>query len=356
VPAGGFPRDDEGDFVHNQRALRLRESMPAILGNDRMFQFRGTTLVDRWISRLRFRDCYAALPLASALNARQEEAVARLRSDGYAMLEGHIERGVLRVLQAELQEALEALRFEMPCLAQTRIDPARDRDLIDAYMYASPAQLAARGLAFSRDEARDYGQVIRDFNPSTLTVYPLAWSAAYRKVWLDPFILGIAAAYTGMVPKMAEAFVRRNFPSPYRTMNHFWHRDLNHKHYMLKAFLFLSDCTLETGPHEFVAGSHRLFEPLNGRRYFDDEQVDAAFPRGSRERVVSEVAAGTVLLEDTRGLHRADMPQTGHRDLGYVTFMPMNENPAARYYDLPAAAYRELTPFQRAFVPSHNVV
>src|SRR5687768_4623807 len=114
--------------------------MPAaLLPNDRMFQFRGTTVVDRWISRLRFRDCYAGLPLAPALSTRQEEAVVRLRADGYVMLEGHIEPGRLRVLQAELHQSLVSLRFEMPCLAQTRIDPRRDRDLIDAYLYASPA-------------------------------------------------------------------------------------------------------------------------------------------------------------------------------------------------------------------------
>ena len=241
----------------------------------------------------------------------------------------------------------------MPCLAQTRIKPDRDQDLIDNYLFAATAELASRGLTFAKNEALSYEQVIRDFNPSTLTLYMLKESAAYRSLWLDPSILGIAAGYLGFVPKMVEAYVRRNFPSPYRTMNHFWHRDLNHKHYMLKAFVFLSDCTRDTGPHEFVRGSHRRFTPLNGKRYYNDEEIDRALAATSQARIVSEVPAGTVILEDTRGLHRADMPKTGFRDLGYATFMPWNDGPA--YYELPLSAHEKLSALQQAFVPRRNV-
>ena len=328
----------------------------ATLRNDRMFWFRGTTIVDRWISRLRFPDCYSKLPLLPRLERAQAECVDQLRESGYVLIQRHIEPGLLRVLQAELHEALAGLQFEMPCLAQTRIDPARDRDLIDAYLYGTPAQFEKRGLAFSRHEAESYEQVLRDFNPSTLTVYPLAASDAFRRVWLDPFLLGIVAGYLGMVPKMVEAYVRRNFPSPYRTMNHFWHRDLNHKHFMIKAFIFLSDCTLDTGPHEYVSGSHRAFEPLNGKRYYRDDEVDAAWPRGSQRRIVSEVPAGTVLLEDTRGLHRADMPNAGYRDLGYATFVPMQDAASTRLYEIPRAACAQLSALQQSFVPRSNLV
>ena len=328
----------------------------ATLRNDRMFWFRGTTIVDRWISRLRFSDCYSKLPLLPRLDAVQTDCVNRLREHGYVLLRSHIPPAALRTMQDEFRQALTDLRFEMPCLAQTRIDPQRDRDLIDDYLYASPRQFAARGLAFDRSEARDYDQVVRDFNPSTLTAYMLSESEAFRRAWLDPFLLGVVASYLGMVPKMAEAYVRRNFPSPYRTMNHFWHRDLNHKHFMIKAFIFLSDCTLDTGPHEYVSGSHRVFEPLNGRRYYRDDEVDAAWPRGSQRRIVSEVPAGTVLLEDTRGLHRADMPNAGYRDLGYATFVPMRDAASTRLYEIPRAACAQLSALQQSFVPRSNLV
>src|SRR6185369_9921701 len=138
--------------------------------------------------------------------------------------------------------ALAGLRFEMPCLAQNRVDPLRHRQLIDNFMYGTPAQMAAWGVAFDRAEAQSYEQVVAEFNPSTLTAYMLEQSAAYRAAWLDPFLLGIVCGYLGMVPKLAEAYVRRNFPAPYRTMNHYWHRDLNAPFHLLKIFFFLFDC------------------------------------------------------------------------------------------------------------------
>jgi hypothetical protein len=323
-------------------------------GSDRVFRFRDTNIMDRWANKLRYASGYSRLPLVPELSATQQNQLQHLREFGYVVLERHIDPLLLKTLQTELQVALDDLKFEMPCLAQARIKPDRDQDLIDNYLFAATAELASRGLTFARSEALSYEQVIRDFNPSTLTLYMLKESAAYRSLWLDPAILGIAAGYLGFVPKMVEAYVRRNFPSPYRTMNHFWHRDLNHKHYMLKAFVFLSDCTRDTGPHEFVRGSHRRFTPLNGKRYYDDEEIDRALAATPQARIVSEVPAGTVILEDTRGLHRADMPKTGFRDLGYATFMPWNDGPV--YYELPLSAYEKLSAVQQAFVPRRNVI
>jgi hypothetical protein len=159
-----------------------------------------------------------------------------------------------------------------------------------------------------------------------------------------------------MVPKLAEAYVRRNFPSRYRTMNHYWHRDLNDRHNLLKAFVFLSDCSLLTGPHEFIRGSHADYSRLNGKRYFTDAEVDSEHAEGSVTRLVSEVRAGTIILEDTRGLHRARMPLEGHRDLGYMVFMPMQDGTPVHCYDFPRAAYDGLSVLQRAVVPACNLV
>ena len=120
---------------------------------------------------------------------------------------------------------------------------------------------------------------------------------------------------------------------------------------MVKAFFFLSDCAEENGPHEYVRGSHRKLDVLNGKRYFDDAEVDALHPPGSRTRFLSKVKAGTVVLEDTRGLHRANLPVAGHRDLGYAVFMPLRPFYPHRNYQLPSDALGELSGFQRAFIP-----
>jgi hypothetical protein len=311
--------------------------------------------LERAYRRYRFRDGYSRLALAPAPDAAQRRMVEELRCEGTLILEGYLPPETVRVMQRELQQELEALRFETPCLAQSRIDPQRHRALIDDYLYGSNEDFARQGVAFERAEARSLGQVVREFNPSTLTVYPLATSEAYRRAWLDPYLLTIVAHYLGLVPSLAEAYVRRNFPARFWTMNHFWHRDLNDRHQLVKMFVFLTDCSIETGPHEYIRRSHRELGALNGKRYFTDAEIDALHPVGSPLREVSEVKAGTVILEDTRGLHRARMPDAGHRDLGYGVFFPLPVGAAPALYRFPCEATARLTEFQRAFVPANCV-
>jgi hypothetical protein len=312
---------------------------------------RKPTLWDHVRSRVVYSDSYAKRRLANAPSAEQQRHVETLRRDGYVTLNEYIPAQRLAAMQADIDMALRELDFEMPCLAQSRIDPERHRALIDNFMYGSPRQLAEWGVAFDRAEARDYEQVVRDFNPSTLTLYMLERSEACRQTWLDPYLLDIVTAYMGIVPKLSEAYVRRNFPAPHRTMNHYWHRDLNAPVHLLKIFFFLSDCDAETGPHDFVRGSHRNLDLLNGKRYFTDEEVDRAYPEGGGDRIVSIVKAGTVVIEDTRGLHRAQLPQAGFRDLGYAIFVPLRPFYPHRNYVFPKAAYERLTPLQQAFIP-----
>lgn len=311
---------------------------------------RTPTLWDRVRSRVVYADSYAKRGLVNALSREQAAVLDTLKRDGSVVIEGHIPQARLSALSADLDAAVEALAFEMPCLAQSRVDPARHRELIDNFMYGSPAQLAQWGVTFERSEAQSYEQVMRDFNPSTLTLYMLERSEAFRQTWLDPWLLDIVTHYMGMVPKLSEAYVRRNFPAPHRTMNHYWHRDLNALH-LLKIFFFLSDCGPDNGPHEFVRGSHRDLGTLNGQRYFSDEEVDRAYPPGSAAREVSLVKAGTVVVEDTRGLHRAQLPQAGYRDLGYAVFVPLRPFYHHRNYAFPRAAFERLTPLQQAFIP-----
>jgi len=307
--------------------------------------------VERAYRRYRFRYGYARLPLAPAADAEQRRMVEELRREGTLILRDYLPPETVRVLQRELQEALEALRFETPCLAQSRIDPQRHRALIDNFLYGSNEEFARQGVAFQRAEVRDLEQVVREFHPSTLTAYMLETSQTYRVAWLDPSLLTIVAHYLGLVPSLVEAYARRNFPAKFRTMNHFWHRDLNDRHQLVKMFVFLTDCTVETGPHEYIRRSHRELAVLNGKRYFTDPEIDALHPVGSPLREVSEVKAGTVILEDTRGLHRARMPDIGYRDLGYAVFFPLPASNAPTLYRFPRSAAAGLTEFQRAFIP-----
>jgi hypothetical protein len=246
---------------------------------------------------------------------------------------------------------MQTLQFSMPALAQSRIDSQLHHELINNFMFGSSQELKAWGVTFDRSEVQSYAQVLRDFNPSTLTVQMLKLSETYRQVWLDPFILNVVSHHLGMVPSLAEAYVRRNFPAPHRTMNHYWHRDLNSMH-IVKMFVFISDCKIENGPHEFILKTHRRDEILNNKRYFLDSEVEALYPEGCPDRFVSNIKAGSVVLEDTHGLHRARLPLAGHRDLGFAVYMPLRPFYPHKNYNFPTEALGGLSSFQRAFVPT----
>lgn len=327
--------------------------MRALFGQRRNpFEIASSGWLERAYRRIRFREGYSRLELAPQPDAEQRRMVEELRREGTLILPAYLSPGTVAALQRETQQALEALDFETPCLAQSRIDPQRHKALLDNYLYGTNEEFARQGVTFDRHEAHSLEQALRDFSPSTLTVYPLGGSAAFREVWLDPYLLTVVTHYLGLVPSLVEAYTRRNFPARFRTMNHFWHRDLNDRHQLVKMFVFLTDCSLQTGPHEYIRRSHRELHALNGKRYYTDAEIDALHPSGSPLREVSEVKAGTVILEDTRGLHRARMPDVGYRDLGYAVFFPLPAGAAPALYRFPRHAAARLTPFQRAFVPA----
>ena len=143
----------------------------------------------------------------------------------------------------------------------------------------------------------------------------------FYSIWLDQIILEVVEDYFGFTPVLCEAFIRRNYPSEHVVMNHGWHRDKNHKTHLLKAFIFLNDCNLDNGPHHFVSESH-LSKGLDSKPYYSDEEVSDYIKKNNFEELVSVVPKGTIILEDTRGLHKAGIPKKGYRDLGFCTFMP----------------------------------
>jgi hypothetical protein len=101
-----------------------------------------------------------------------------------------------------------------------------------------------------------------------------------------------------------------------------WHRDSPFSH-QFKAILYLSDVGPDNGPFQYIKGSHRK-EPLVaaarslGLSYqtyrFPTEQIE----RLERENVMPSPTTftgrrGTLLLADTRGLHRGQPLRAGAR-------------------------------------------
>jgi hypothetical protein len=95
----------------------------------------------------------------------------------------------------------------------------------------------------------------------------------------------------------------------------FFHFDLDRPKW-LKYFIYLTDVGPDNGPHAFVAGSHRtgaMPKQLLKKGYarLSDEEVANAFDR----KDILELTAprGSIIAEDTRGLHKGKHVQRGDR-------------------------------------------
>ncbi len=298
------------------------------------------------------RKCFA-LP---RLNQRENNALKEIEENGFVVIENFIDAQTLEEMRQVFQKDLETGNFEMPTLAQSKIHPEKHQHLIDQYLVGHGHDYKAAGIAFDRDEFRSLDQCLRDFRPSTLKSYFNAQNPLFFRIMLSDFICHIVESYFGIRPYLIEGYTRRNFPAEYAVMNHHWHRDPNHKTFLLKAFLFLTDCVRGQGPHHYIKGSHRNLK-LNGSRYYSNQQVDQAYDL-SKSLILSEVKAGTLILEDTRGLHRAGIPRQGVRDLVYAVFMPLKRISRRKftYYTVKKETFHRLDSRQRAYILGNCVV
>lgn len=285
-----------------------------------------------------------------------KQKVLFLREKGYLILENFINGDELHSIQKKYQEALEIKKkFETPCLSQSLIDEKQHQHLIENYFRFNPSDLIKYGVTFEYSDFSNYQECLDKFQPSTLKTY-LTEIQDFYDLWLNEDLLMIIESYMGLRPHLVEAYLRRNFPAKYKVMNHFWHRDTNHPEFLLKAFIFLSDCKVNNGPHEYVSGSIKD-RRLDGKPYFSDIEVDSLYPDDSSCRIKSLVKAGTVILEDTRGLHRATIPIEGFRDLGFAIFMPLSKfsrNKSPLYF-IDESFFLKLSNYQKSFVPKENI-
>jgi hypothetical protein len=95
----------------------------------------------------------------------------------------------------------------------------------------------------------------------------------------------------------------------------FFHFDMDRLRW-LKFFFYLTDVGPENGPHTFVSGSHRINgipKPLLKKGYarLSDDEVAAHY---SKEDFIEFVGPrGTIIAEDTRGLHKGRHVEKGDR-------------------------------------------
>jgi hypothetical protein len=210
-------------------------------------------------------------------------AIEQLRRDGFVVFP--------QLLVASVCDQLVRIAEELPC--EVRLRP----DIAPVALRQLPKDASVAWL-FERDLAED----------------PLV-----QRIVSDPGLLSLAQAYLGCQPilsilamwwsRAVDAADRDRIENAQR-----FHFDIDRVKW-LKFFIYLTDVDASTGPHVFVAGSHRrggqprrFLHGGNARREdrdvldnFGDRVIELTGPRG------------TVFAADTRGLHKGKPPETGQR-------------------------------------------
>jgi hypothetical protein len=212
-----------------------------------------------------------------------------------------------------------------PNLSENDISNAVDKLKKDGY-YVIPWQLpeswltsvkekAGRYQVRSREDANDI-QIAKSIVPKSHTYWhdiDIINISELKDLVADEGIKEIIARYLGCSPVLDMIASWWTFPNDEASSGsaQLYHFDLDRIKW-IKAFVYLSDVGLNNGPHAYVKGSHLNVDKKIGRdgRY-TDEEVFSIYPR--EDEVVFTRPAGTVILEDTLGLHKGVPATEGHR-------------------------------------------
>lgn len=179
------------------------------------------------------------------------------------------------------------------------------------------------------------------------SVESLLANADVQQLMADPSLLALAEGYLDARPRLdvMSMWWHTNFHGkPDSEAAQFYHFDLDRLKW-LKVFVYLTDVGPQDGPHSFIQGSHvpgGIPEHFLKRGYarLSDEEVRAHY--GSSAEVTFAAPRGTIIVEDTRGLHKGN-PVAGHSRLIlqlqfsnslFGTSYPKNHIPAQRTSEL----------------------
>jgi len=132
-----------------------------------------------------------------------------------------------------------------------------------------------------------------------------------------PKILSLVTGYLGCKPTINNILGWRSFvinAEPEHPQN--YHRDVDDWK-LVKLFLYLTDVDMDSGPHYYIKGSAYNDKCTEIRRFTDDE-IESAF---GKETVVPHTGLkGTIILEDTYGVHKGAVPKSQDRSLIQIVY------------------------------------
>jgi len=139
-----------------------------------------------------------------------------------------------------------------------------------------------------------------------------------QKLLADNSILSLAQSYLGAIPKLdvlASWWHTAYSKQPDKNAAQFFHFDMDRPKW-LKFFIYVTDVKTENGPHSFISGTHRsgmLPQSILDKGYarLDDGECEAIY---GHDKIIEFCGPrGTIIAEDTRGLHKGKHVQTDDR-------------------------------------------
>jgi hypothetical protein len=216
-----------------------------------------------------------------------------------------------------MERTLNQLNADGYAILDTKFDPKIVQEL-STYFASAPCTLTSDQELNMAPEDR----VVVDFENPLAVKYSVdtntvLMNTTVRKMLLDRGLLQIAQEYLGSTPIVDIVTAWYSFPTanPSHEAAQFFHFDLDRVRW-LKAFLLLTDQTIETGAHVYIPGTQRdggISSDLLAKGYarLQDPDVENFYPKDTWKSMVAP--AGSILLEDTRGLHKGISLQRDHR-------------------------------------------
>ncbi len=189
------------------------------------------------------------------------------------------------------------------------------------YKFASTHECLPRPL--DEEPLHKQPKILFDRNNPKSSVYDIPSDISIENldvqdILSDHSILAVAQSYLKASPKTEPVAFWWSAPfsnKPQSNSAQQFHFDMD-RFKWIKFFIFLTDVTIENGPHVFVSKSHRTKgiprSLLNaGYSRLSDEQIRTIYPNDAIKTFT--VPAGTILAEDTRGLHKGTNLIKGER-------------------------------------------
>jgi ectoine hydroxylase-related dioxygenase (phytanoyl-CoA dioxygenase family) len=94
-----------------------------------------------------------------------------------------------------------------------------------------------------------------------------------------------------------------------------FHQDMAYLKF-IKVFIYLTDVDEDNGPHQYVQGTSKIAQDKLGENYqpsdrVEDEKVDSLF--GKENVITFQGKKGSIIIEDTFGLHKGTAVKEGSR-------------------------------------------